>query len=340
MPSPLRLDHLLHLAGEWGLHEHALLTEPRPEHGYCVDDMARVLVVTSRAAVTPDVQRLTAQSLDFLLAAQHDDGLCHNRRNPDGSWGDAAGSDDHWGRSLWALGTAYAELDDPVERGRAHDGVERAMQARSRWPRAMAYAVLGAHQVLRRDPDDRAARRLLADARPSLSRVATSPAWPWPEQRLTYANAVLPEAMIVLGTTLEQPGLRAQGLALLGWLLDLQTSDGHLSVVPVAGLGRHDARGGFDQQPIEVACLAEACRTAYAATSDDRWLQALALCAAWFDGANDSGLVMHDDVSGGGFDGLEDGSVNANQGAESTLAWLSTVQTCELAGATATAMTR
>jgi hypothetical protein len=328
----LRVDHLLRLEGPWGIHEHALFTEPRPEHGFCVDDMARALVVTARdPQPTPQVRRLTELSLGFLLAAQHDDGLSHNRRNPDGSWGDAASTDDHWGRSLWALGTAHASLADPVASERAHEGVERALQARSRWPRSMAYAVLGAAQVLRRDPEHRAARRLMVDAAPSLSRVATTPTWPWPEQRLTYANAVLPEAMIVLGSALHRPALLAQGLMLLGWLVDVQTTGTHLSVVPASGLGQGDARGSYDQQPIEVACLAEASRTAYDATGDDRWVQALDLCRGWFDGANDAGLVMHDPVSGGGFDGLEDGSVNANQGAESTLAWLSTVQVCDAA---------
>ena len=44
--------------------------------------------------------------------------------------------------------------------------------------------------------------------------------WPWPEQRLTYANATLPEAMIAAGTALERPVLLASGLDLLEWLLD------------------------------------------------------------------------------------------------------------------------
>jgi len=35
---------------------------------------------------------------------------------------------------------------------------------------------------------------------------------------------------------------------------------------------------------------------------------------------------MYDEVTGGGLDGLERGSANQNQGAESTLAWLSTQQ--------------
>jgi hypothetical protein len=35
---------------------------------------------------------------------------------------------------------------------------------------------------------------------------------------------------------------------------------------------------------------------------------------------------MRDAATGAGYDGLEDGSVNQNQGAESTLAWLETLQ--------------
>jgi hypothetical protein len=72
--------------------------------------------------------------------------------------------------------------------------------------------------------------------------------------------------------------------------------------------------------------LAEAARTAYLTTGDNQWPEAIELCQAWFFGANDGGLTMCDPTTGGGFDGLERGSVNRNQGAESTLAWLSTQQ--------------
>lgn len=341
MGPELRLDHLQRLSTPLGLHEHALHTEPRTEHGYCVDDVARCLVLTSRIAdPSPEALSLADLCLTFLLAAQHDDGSTHNRRNPDGSWGDEVSTDDHWGRSLWALGTAAATLDDPVLAARALEGAHRAVKQRSRWPRATAYAVLGADQVLRRDPSDASARRLLGESRATLGRARRLPDWPWPEPRLRYANAVLPEAMIVLGRRLAQPSLTSQGLMLLEWLLDVQTVGNHLSVVPHGGRGPGDAVGGHDQQPIEVACLAEACRTAYEATSDRRWLDALVLCRAWFDGANDEGLVMVDAVSGGGFDGLEHGSVNANQGAESTLAWLSTCQVSAVATATVSMVRR
>ena len=88
--------------------------------------------------------------------------------------------------------------------------------------------------------------------------------WPWPEPRLTYANATLPEAMIAAGSALDRPVLLQHGLDLLDWLLARETQQGHLSVTPVGGSGPDDEGPGFDQQPIEVAALADACARAQA----------------------------------------------------------------------------
>ena len=75
-------DHLDRLSTSTGLHEHALLTSPRPEHGFCLDDVARGLVVTVREPdPTPTVRRLRAVYLDFVVAAQTADGGFHNRRD-------------------------------------------------------------------------------------------------------------------------------------------------------------------------------------------------------------------------------------------------------------------
>lgn len=194
----------------------------------------------------------------------------------------------------------------------------------------MAYASLGAGQLLRAVPGDAAALRLLADARRMLPRSRPDFTWPWPADRLTYANAVLPEAMIVIGVALDDDALRDDGLLLLRWLVADQTVDGHLSVVPSTGRSRGDRRPAYAQQPIEVAALAEAARTAYLATGDSRWTDAIELCQAWFHGANDGGLTMCDPSTGGGFDGLERGAASTNQGAESTLAWLSTLQVARM----------
>ena len=333
MLPELTYTHLARLTTPLGLFEHALGTEPRVEHGYCVDDVARALVVTSRERYpSADVLRLADGYLDFVLGALCDDGLMHNRRHLDGTWGDTETSNDHWGRALWALGVAAAHGQDPAFVSRAREGARRAMRARSLWPRAMAYAALGAGELLAVAPgghgDDlsREARSLLVDARTVLGRPRPATPWPWIERRLTYANAVLPEALLVIGASLPDDTALAEGLTLLAWLVDEQEHEGHLSVVPAGGRARGDARPGYAQQPIEVAALAEASRRAYVVTGDDRWATVIATCRAWFEGANDLGMPVRDEATGGGYDGLERRAVSENQGAESTLAWLSTHQ--------------
>jgi hypothetical protein len=190
----------------------------------------------------------------------------------------------------------------------------------------MAFAALGAAELLAVDQEHAAARRLLTDYAASLAAPNGDPAWPWPEPRLTYANAVLAEAMIAAGVGLDDMALRQRGLDLLGWLIECETLDGHLSPTPVAGRSAEDARPGFDQQPIEVASLADACARAAVVDAGAIWPDTVRAAAAWFEGANDAEQVMWDPETGGGFDGLHADGVNRNQGAESTLAVISTLQ--------------
>lgn len=332
MNSPLEIPepdfgHLLRMTDQRGTFEHALFSEPRPEHGYCSDDMARVLVVATRERGRASAMRnLAMLSLRFLQDALDSQGKCRNRMNPAGAWEDAPALDDCWGRSIWGLGTAASHSDDPLIRHFATRGLERAMRQRSPWPRATAFASLGAAEVLSVDPDNMPARALLSEAAASMTTPSPHARWPWPEQRLTYANATLPEAMIAAGSALDRPALLRRGLDLLEWLLDRETRDGHLSVTPAGGSGPDDNGPAFDQQPIEVAALADACARADAVDGNRRWADGMAAAASWFLGDNDGGTVMWDPETGGAFDGLEIDGANLNQGTESTLALLSTLQ--------------
>src|SRR6185295_12131786 len=135
---------------------------------------------------------------------------------------------------------------------------------RSPHPRAMAFAGLGAAEVLRGHPDNAVAATLLGDAATAVGAPGESPQWPWPQPRLTYANAALAEVVIAAGHLRGDGPLLATGLRMLTWLRDLQTDRGHLSVVPVRGRQRGMPVTRYDQQPIEVAALADACATAAA----------------------------------------------------------------------------
>jgi hypothetical protein len=312
-------DHLDRLSDERGLFEHALHDVRRPEHGYCLDDAARALVVVCREPMPNDtVLRLAGCYLDFVLAAVAPDGRCHNRMALDGEWQDTA--------AVWGLGVAAASAGTAGMRAQALNGFRVAAQQRSPHLRAMAFAALGAGEVLRAVPEQRAARDLLRAAAQAIGPAGPDPSWPWPEPRLSYGNAALAEALIVAGTVLREPATVQRGLRMLSFLLKIETRDGHLSVTPVGGRGRGDTEPGFDQQPIEVAALADACASAYSITTDPSWLIGVRMAWNWFLGDNDSKTPMFDPATGAGQDGLEARGCNRNQGAESTLAMLSTAQ--------------
>lgn len=323
-----RFEHLLHLSDDRATFEHACLAEPRREHGYCVDDVSRVLVVTSREPdPTPPVRRLAEKSLRFLGDALDLEGASRNRMDQRGRWRGRATVEDCWGRSVWALGTATARSDVEWMRQTAQSHFERAAGRRSPWLRATAYAALGAAEVLVANPGHDLARRLLVDAAQQLPAGGSDVSWPWPEDRLSYANAVVPEAMIAIGAGLARPDLLREGLDLLRWLLVHESSErGALSVTPVGGSGTADVHSRFDQQPIEVTALAEACARAAHADPAGGWEEGVSAAVAWFLGVNDGGHVMWDPATGGGYDGLQIDGPNLNQGAESTLAVVATLQ--------------
>jgi hypothetical protein len=319
--------HVLSMSDDVGIFEHADHAVPRREEGYCTDDVARLLIVAVRE---PDrsqaVRELGRTAFRFLAASQSTTGRTRNRRAANGRWQGRYGTDDCWGRSVWAFGTATLRAPEDWMRASAMSYFNHGVKQRSPHRRAMAFAALGAAEVSEHDERHHRARELLADAVTVIGPAGTDPNWPWPEPRLSYANAALPETLIAAGHILDRPDVLDRGLGQLRWLLELQTVDGHLSPTPVGGAGRNDVGPQFDQQPIEVAALADACARAYAVTGDDRWQRGVDLAIDWFAGHNDVGAVMWDSETHGGYDGLTPTGPNLNQGAESTLALISTLQ--------------
>lgn len=335
-----RFTHVWAMSDSVGMFEHADHGNARREHGYCTDDMARLLIVAIREpGVDVRLRDLRRATLRFLVAAQNPSGRVRNRRTVGGRWLDRHGVEDCWGRSVWAFGTAARYASEGWLRGRSLACFNRSAAQRSPHRRAMAFAALGAADVVARHPGHRRALDLLSDAVDTIGPLAGDPLWPWPEPRLTYANAAIAEALIAAGEALGRPDVVDDGLLLLGWLLDRETVDGHLSPTPVGGASNGDPRRRFDQQPLEAAAMADACARALTLTGDDGWRRGRELAVAWFCGANDGGAVMWDARTGGGYDGLTAEGANLNQGAESTLALISALQHIDATGITMSALT-
>jgi hypothetical protein len=339
VPPPV-YRHLASLSDGVGVFEHALHAAPRPEHGYCLDDVARALLVVVREPAQDGTLGALAETyLRFVEAAVVVDGRAHNRRAVGRDWTDEADTGDWWGRAVWALGVAADAAPTPLMRHRAYRAFTRAAQQTAPYLHASAFAALGAAAVLRTRPRDRAALRLV---RHLIGMVLprNGSEWLWPQARMTYGSGSIAEAVLAAGTAVGDRAVAAHGLELIRFVLDRETTAGHLSVTGTGGRGPDDHDRMFDQQPIEVAALAEAAAAAFEVTRAPEWLDGVRLAWGWFEGDNDSRTPMVDLASGAGYDGLEIDGRNDNRGAESTLAALSTWQLARRWSGTGTAGSR
>lgn len=187
-------------------------------------------------------------------------------------------------------------------------------------PRSVAYTLLGAAAALDSEAGA-SARTAMALHGTSLPPVRPGP-WRWPEPRLTYDNARIPQAMLAVGAAAGDALLRNLGLHLLEWLVEIERGVDGYSFTPVRGRGQGEHGPAFDQQPIEAWAMAEACEGAALITGDAVWLERAGMAADWFRGRNDVGVPLYDPRTGAGYDGLEADGVNLNCGAESTLSAL------------------
>lgn len=322
----LSFDHLLQLTSIFGLQEHSLLHDPRTDEGHCVDDVARALILLCREPELEEPYKpLIDLYLGFISAAITENGESHNRMSADGHWTDLPSSGDWWGRALWAMGFAAVHAPEEAQRLSALDSFSKLSRTSSVYLHARCFAVLGAGELLLNFPDNESAQKVIAEA----NLVALRPisqSWPWPEDRLRYSNATIPEAIMLSARVTRDDGLFESGLAALDFLLKQETHGSYFSVTPVGGRGIEHLTEIFDQQPIELAAIADASARAYSLTGDPRFIAEVERAWEWFLGANDVGAQMFDPVTHGGYDGLHADGPNLNQGAESTISMLSTAQ--------------
>ncbi len=326
--TALRSDHLLTLVDDTGIVQHAHGIIPNRDSGYCVDDVARLAVVSLALARRGDEQAWTSvlyRALAFLHAATDDDGM-HNFMSYDRRWLDEPHVGDHVGRSVWALGEILATAWIPALVVPARDLLAQQVDALSGEVslRTAAYTVLG---LSRLDADrlEPAAHRLLerfVDQLADAYERTAGDGWSWFEDELFYDNARLSQALISGGNALGRNDFLAVGLESLRWLGDESGLAGDF--VRLAGhRGRrrdelvHDSG---DEQPLDAAGLVEAELAAYAVTRDSEHGARAIRAFEWFLGRNSLQKPLYDFATGGCSDGLGGEALNENEGAESTLA--------------------
>jgi glycosyltransferase involved in cell wall biosynthesis len=326
-----RTDHLHTLVDDVGIVQHAHGVIPNRESGYCVDDVARLAVVALELERRDADERWTTvlyRALAFLhsAAAQRGEGMC-NFMSYERHWLDTPYVGDHVGRSIWALGEVLSTAWVPGVVGPAGRLLTLLVTSLNGdlSLRTAAYAILG---IARLDPDriEPDARLLLAQLVDQLDAAYTLEAsghWQWFEDDLRYDNARLPHALIVGGEALGREVTVSAGLESLRWLGDqCGLADGMLRLPGHRGRHRDEqAPGAGDEQPLDASALVEAELAAFAVTGDPEYGARAQTAFDWFLGRNRLNRPLYDFATGGCSDGLGEEDINANEGAESTLAF-------------------
>jgi len=337
----MKLDHLNSLTDDAGILQHATHTVPDRDHGYCTDDNARALMVAAmgRKYLATDnscFDALSGKYLGFLLYAFNPEKRrFRNFMTYSRQWTEEVGSEDAHGRALWGIGKAVAFLDNPGQMAMSTTLFNKAIKAVEEFesPRAIAFALVGIHAYLYKFSGDSEARRIrevVADRLFEQFKSNATENWPWLENSLNYANGKLPHALLLSGQWMQRSDMVDMGLKSLKWLLDIQTEDNHF--VPIGNNGWYEKDGKkarFDQQPVEVNAMIEACVEAFNITQDKTWIDSAVMCFNWFLGHNDLNMPLYDPKTGGCRDGLMADGINQNEGAESTLAWLLSLMTLQ-----------
>ena len=325
----INLRYLRLITDDVGLLQHATFTIPDRQYGYSTDDNVRALVASVMNEHLFHDERVIPLIKTYLSFVRHavDNGKVRNFMDYSRVFLEAEGSEDCSGRTIWAVGwvIAYSPSIPGVMELAIRLFKEILPKASSLTsPRARAYAILGCVYYLHRFGGDRDVKTILDRLSQELfSSFEKDGKWPWCEDILTYDNGRIPHALIAAGRWTGNKAMVLQGLRSLSWLLSLQTEENHLSLIGNRGwFKRGGTKAQFDQQPVEIPALLEACNEAFRVTEDVKWKKAMDMCFSWFLGNNDPHRALYDFTTGGCCDGLCADGINENQGGEALVSWL------------------
>jgi glycosyltransferase involved in cell wall biosynthesis len=325
------LAHMKRLTDSTGILQHATYSVPNLKEGYCLDDNARALLVSVmayRQKKEPIALEFIPRYLSYIHYMQNDDGGFGNLLSYRKECLDTIGSEDSFGRTVWALGYF---MRYPPNDGYFQVAKEIFLKASPHFRnlkhiRGMANTMIGICYYIQRFPGDEGMIETLEQLTRQVIesyKKEKQDDWNWFEPAITYDNGIIPLALFhVFEITHDEEALSTAKKS-MEFLEKITLNGGYLSLV---GNRKWYKRGGersqFGQQPIDAAASVLMFFKAFEVTGNKEYLKKMNTAFMWFLGKNDLGIPLYDFETCGCCDGLEPGGVNTNQGAESSLAYL------------------
>ena len=326
-----RLDHVKRLTDVVGIVQHAKYGIPNLKEGYCLDDNARALLMalmSYRQNKDPLALEFIPIYLSYIHYMQIPSGSFRNFMSFDRRFLDDEGSEDSFGRTVWALGYLMHRAPNNSYRefalelfGKSYGYFDKLSSIRG-----IANTIIGISYYLKSIPSDEGMLHKMRELTNKLVAVYKENGtddWPWFENILAYDNAILPLSLFHSAEITGDESVKDVAKATTRFLEDVTLDKGYLSIVGSNGWypkgGEHAV---FDQQAIDTMASVRLFFQAYKVTRDPDYVEKMFLSYLWFLGENELRMQLYDHETFGCCDGLQDSGVNRNQGAESTLAYL------------------
>jgi glycosyltransferase involved in cell wall biosynthesis len=331
----INLAHFSKLTDRFGMIQFSQINLPDTDSGYTLDDNARAMIARCMHYETSlDGASLVAIQtyLRFIEFCQQPEGHFLNYVTYDQQFStqnDETNLSDSNGRAIWALGYLVSKRDIlPEPFGTlAQSILQKALKTVEKMhsPRAIAFTIKGLYYGNKeaRNPEITAFIRLLADRLIGIYRHESEENWPWFESYLTYANSILPEALLCASLETGDHYYKIVAKETFDFLLSiLFTKTGIKLISNKSWLHKGHKPEEFGEQPIDVAYTILALDHFYEVFGINEYLEKSRLAFSWFLGNNHLSRIIYNPCTGGCYDGLEREHINLNQGAESTVSYL------------------
>ena len=334
----VNLDHIKKLTTDFGMIQFSKINQPDITSGYTLDDNARALVaICQHYKLTrneSDVKYINIY-FNFIKHCLQPEGYFLNYVNEQKLFTEQNNSTnlaDSNGRAIWALG--YLLSNSALFSNKLIIEAELIMQnallnvSKIHSTRAMAFAIKGLYYYSKKNKSENIVSilRMLANRLAQMYKHEAEKEWQWFESYLTYANSILPEAMLCAWLATGETIYKEIAKSTFDFLMSKIFKQNKIKVISNKNWMHKgeeaiaDENGG--EQPIDVAYTILALSKFYEVFKNEDYLQKMEASFNWFMGNNHLQQIIYNPCTGGCYDGLEENYVNLNQGAESTVSYL------------------
>lgn len=333
----ISLNHFKKLTTPFGMIQFSKINRCDINSGYTLDDNARALVaICQHFELTKNQDDLKYIQLyfDFIKFCFQTNGYFLNYVNEDKKFTkqNSENLEDANGRAIWALGYLVA-MKPIVPLDVYNDAVftlnlvlKNVHTIHS--TRAMAFIIKGIYysNLTYHSSTNINLLNQFTDKLVRMYQHEKKDNWFWFESYLTYANSILPEAMLCAYLSTGNSMYKEIAEKSFGFLLSKIFTNNTIKVISNKGWLKNTEEinpailGG--EQPIDVAYTIIALHKFYTVFDDKKYLEKMKIGFSWFHGNNHLRQIIYNPCTGGCYDGLEDQYINLNQGAESTVSYL------------------